>query len=251
MKIHQVKSEIPRRAVPGYLSDILGDQHTRQTYERWKDIPPGHRFLLYFHGLADKISCEYQEEDRKLKEMLNKAKDDADWGTFKSNNPKILETWVPLKDGKRQALTACTGMGRTAKELLKALSSRGEVLTRSVDWGCKAILISPLATGLGNPHPVENGFAFLSPYGVPYIAGSGVKGVFRRAAEELALFHQSGNEHKWTLAHVWAIFGFDENSGFFSRPKKEAASDWQETYLGWLEKVKAEGSDLLEIFGSL
>ncbi|MFO1322242.1 MAG: type III-B CRISPR module RAMP protein Cmr6 [Burkholderiales bacterium] len=44
---------------------------------------------------------------------------------------------------------------------------------------------APFATGLGVEHPVENGFAFLSPYGLPYLAGSGVKGVVRRAAEEL------------------------------------------------------------------
>jgi CRISPR-associated protein Cmr6 len=39
---------------------------------------------------------------------------------------------------------------------------------------------------LGNEHPLENGFAFLNPYGLPYLAGSGVKGVLRAAARELA-----------------------------------------------------------------
>jgi len=45
---------------------------------------------------------------------------------------------------------------------------------------------APFATGLGNEHPLENGFAFLWPYGLPYLPGSGVKGVLRRAAQELA-----------------------------------------------------------------
>lgn len=48
-----------------------------------------------------------------------------------------------------------------------------------------AVSVAPFTTGLGNEHPLENGFAFLNPYGVPYLAGSGVKGVLRRAAQEL------------------------------------------------------------------
>jgi len=35
------------------------------------------------------------------------------------------------------------------------------------------------ATGLGLPHPVENGFAWHPTLGVPYLAGSGVKGLLR------------------------------------------------------------------------
>jgi len=44
---------------------------------------------------------------------------------------------------------------------------------------------APFTTGLGNEHPLENGFAFLWPYGLPYLPGSGVKGVIRQAAREL------------------------------------------------------------------
>ena len=54
--------------------------------------------------------------------------------------------------------------------------------------------IAPFTTGLGNEHPLENGFAFLNPYGLPYLAGSGVKGVLLQAARELAS-GQWGNEH--------------------------------------------------------
>ena len=49
-----------------------------------------------------------------------------------------------------------------------------------------AINSAPFVTGLGIEHPSENGFAFLNPYGLPYFPGSGVKGVLRGAAEELA-----------------------------------------------------------------
>jgi CRISPR-associated protein Cmr6 len=50
----------------------------------------------------------------------------------------------------------------------------------------EAVAVAPFTTGLGNEHPLENGFAFLNPYGLPYLPGSGVKGVVRQAARELA-----------------------------------------------------------------
>ena len=49
-----------------------------------------------------------------------------------------------------------------------------------------AISTSPFTTGLGNEHPSENGFAFLNPFGLPYLPGSSVKGVLRQAARDLA-----------------------------------------------------------------
>ena len=69
--------------------------------------------------------------------------------------------------------------------------------------------ISPFVTGMGMEHPLENGFAFLNPYGCPYLPGSGVKGVVRRAAEELAHENFFGTKSKWTLPAVWRLFGFE------------------------------------------
>ena len=60
-----------------------------------------------------------------------------------------------------------------------------------------ALATAPFTTGLGNEHPLENGFAFLNPYGLPYLPGSGVKGVLRQAARELA----SG---QWGEARGWS-----------------------------------------------
>ncbi len=59
-----------------------------------------------------------------------------------------------------------------------------------------AVSISPFTTGLGNEHPLENGFAFMSPFGLPYLPGSGVKGVLRQAAHDLAC-GEWGNSHDW------------------------------------------------------
>lgn len=55
---------------------------------------------------------------------------------------------------------------------------------------------SPFTTGLGNEHPLENGFSFLNPYGLPYLPGSGVKGVVREAARQLS-------EGQWEDSRGW------------------------------------------------
>jgi CRISPR-associated protein Cmr6 len=244
MKSHQVKFEIPRRAAPAAVATVLGDRHDPVSVKAAGDVPPGHRFLLYFHGMADKGNCEYVEGDKALKRSLNDAKNSGDWRVFAKNAPNFTDQWVPLKDGRRHALQACAGMGKAASDLLEALAARAEALRPKAAWRRDALLTSPLATGLGNPHPVENGFAFLSPYGVPYLAGSGVKGVLRRAAEELALFEPAS---PWRLSHVWALFGFDENSACFDRGRdKPADPEWTRAYGEWARHVSAAGDPVLE-----
>jgi CRISPR-associated protein Cmr6 len=70
----------------------------------------------------------------------------------------------------------------------------------------------PLATGLGNEHPLENGFAFLTPHGLPYLAGSGVKGVLRRAAEELVK-GEWGDACGWDKTGIDILFGLETEPG--------------------------------------
>lgn len=69
-----------------------------------------------------------------------------------------------------------------------------------------ALATAPFTTGLGNEHPLENGFAFLNPYGLPYLPGSGVKGVLRQAARELAC-GDWGEAQGWNDAAVEILFG--------------------------------------------
>ena len=64
--------------------------------------------------------------------------------------------------------------------------------------------VAPFTTGLGNEHPLENGFAFLNPYGLPYLPGSGVKGVLRRAARELAK-GEWGDTQGWSDTLSYAL----------------------------------------------
>ncbi len=124
--------------------------------------PPGHRFNLYF--------CAWDERWALEREGARAA---------------------ALRD-MRQPLPA------PVAELLAALGRRQLLLARALPRQ-QCLLIearstSPLATGLGTEHSAGNGFSFLSPYGLPYLAGSGVKGVFRRAAEELLAEGEDGFE---------------------------------------------------------
>ncbi|MDT8407268.1 MAG: type III-B CRISPR module RAMP protein Cmr6 [Methylococcales bacterium] len=75
-----------------------------------------------------------------------------------------------------------------------------------------AIASAPFTTGLGNAHPLENGFAFLNSYGLPYLPGSGVKGVLRQAARELAS-GDWGDSHGWNEAAITALFGLESQDG--------------------------------------
>lgn len=86
--------------------------------------------------------------------------------------------------------------------LITALGGRGAVF--ATDWH--------FASGLGLPHPVENGLAWHHTLGVPYLAGSGVKGLVKAWVE---VWDESLNdeEKKRRLADDW--FGTTEQAGRF------------------------------------
>lgn len=51
----------------------------------------------------------------------------------------------------------------------------------------EATAIASLAVGLGNASPIENGLSVHHTYGTPYLPGSAVKGLLRRAADKRGL----------------------------------------------------------------
>lgn len=65
-------------------------------------------------------------------------------------------------------------------------------------------------TGMGNPHPVENGFAWHPTLGVPYLTGAAVKGLVRSylennylgADKETLLWQWFGSTHKDPKKHT-------------------------------------------------
>lgn len=141
------------------------------------DAPPGHRFGLYFN--AWDLNWEIQDTE------------------------------------KRNALKRVTTLNNATRALLGGLRNRQGALADNLGdsvWRLPTQSIAPFMTGLGNEHPLENGFAFLNPYGLPYLPGSGVKGVLRRAAEEL-VSGGYGDPEGWNQDAIDALFGWETESG--------------------------------------
>lgn len=149
----------------------------------FNQCPPGHRFNLYFEIWQ------------------------GNWALDKINKTQALHQTL-----------SCVSVS----SLLTGLRDRQNRLAASLSEPNRMVIdaksTSPFATGLGLEHPVENGFAFLTPYGVPYLAGSGVKGVLRRAAEELVKQCEPGFDQ----AVVDDMFGSESQA----KPARGALSFW-------------------------
>lgn len=176
--------------------------------EAFKQCPPGHNYRLYFAGWEDR-------------------------------------TWSLRKTQRKNILDGVTGLSPQVRGQIESILARQEsaLKKRDVLHAC-CTTASPFTTGLGNEHPLENGFAFLDPYGIPYLPGSGVKGSVRRAAEELALFES--NSHGWTIPAVWWLFGFDENSAYSAKRKENEARTSSEERQRWQEAYKTHLNSLTD-----
>ncbi len=180
-----------------------------------RETPPGHAFRLYFRGWKN------------------------DWTLEKERKYEAL---APLEQLDKAVVAGLCSVRRRQRELANLLGM----------WSAQGKSTSPFTTGLGIEHPLENGFAFLDPYGLPYLPGSAVKGVLRRAAEELALFETDNGG--WSIPAVWWLFGFDANSAFFARdgndpePIRKERSRWRDALRHRVEEVGGEGLDLLDPF---
>ncbi len=122
----------------------------------------------------------------------------------------------PSQDSNKQpSLEKVVQLNRFDLDLMNRFNKRQQaVFDRLPNDDTKHRLIAqstaPFTTGLGNEHPLENGFAFLNPYGLSYLPGSGVKGVVRRAAEELAGIAPGicwEDESGWTAEAIDILFG--------------------------------------------
>lgn len=182
------------------LNQILS--RTKQT-----DIPPALRFGLLFRGWKDK---DFEPESKQKRDALEEV---CELGTYSIRLLDELRT--------RQMYLASSTVSR-----------QGIVFDR------EALSQAPFVTGMGLEHPLENGFSFLHPYGLPYLPGSSVKGVVRRAAEELTLFEP--DPKGWDIVKVWWLFGFDSTSAFFPQPDGKAPHPVvQEEKKHWLESYRA------------
>ncbi|MBE0434898.1 MAG: type III-B CRISPR module RAMP protein Cmr6 [Methylomicrobium sp.] len=180
-----------------------------------RDTAPGHRFSLYF--------------------------------------PVWQDNWKRAEGGKKDALkTVAKTLPPGSKKLAENLRQRQQALAlQNPDLAYfPAKSNSPFMTGIGNEHPLENGFAFLNPYGLPYLPGSSVKGVLRSAAEELAL-GLYGETQGWDMLSVWWLFGFEAgNAAISQKPYKgdrvlvEEAERRQQAFQAWVKKAAFEHETL-------
>lgn len=99
-------------------------------------------------------------------------------------------------------LSTLVGACGNNQELADAASRRvqltsslgGEFGVFKTDWH--------FVSGMGNAHPVENGFTWHPVYGTPYLPGSSVKGLLRAWMEVWANAEQS-EEDRTHLIHTW------------------------------------------------
>lgn len=89
---------------------------------------------------------------------------------------------------KRTAKWASLGTHATHAH---AFAERQRHLCTSLGGVCTTLeTISPMVTGSGIGHPVENGFAFHPTLGLPYLPATGVKGLLR-AWVDVWMFHEN------------------------------------------------------------
>lgn len=84
-----------------------------------------------------------------------------------------------------RALLACIADSEIPPVYRKAFE-RWKASLKDAVW-LEATTRTPLAIGLGNKSPIENGLAIHHTYGTPYLPGSALKGLLRRAAERYGL----------------------------------------------------------------
>ena len=193
---------MPIAAVPAYL---------QTDPEFYLSAPPGHRFLLYFpvwgeNGESSVVAWRTKDKVRKFKRSKGQL-EFAGWTDIENDQfactIAACQTPAYLEETPRARKPKADPGLKPWKPLMQALAARQAHIAQSTPHvlTLDALATAPFTTGLGNEHPLENGFAFLNPYGLPYLPGSGVKGVLRRAARELAS-GEWGESHGWDAEEI-------------------------------------------------
>jgi len=181
---------LPQRiaAVPAYINSGSKDS--------FKEAAPGHKFLGYLRNTQGDNGTAFAPYKGKAKIIGNPP----------SGQPRRDANAEQKQEFDGVLNEVCDRFPTASLQQIEALRARQHAL--HTHYGTNAYRISakstaPFATGLGNEHPIENGFAFLTPYGLPYLAGSGVKGILRRAMQDLC--QERGNG--FTDETIDALFG--------------------------------------------
>ncbi|MDZ7295983.1 MAG: type III-B CRISPR module RAMP protein Cmr6 [candidate division KSB1 bacterium] len=177
---------MPIAAVPAYLGNDV------------KDASPALRFGLLLPIWTARADQEQEvrkraqaksAEGQEIDDMLKRQGMEATIQELRNRqNHPLPALWDKNDFAARAAWATVKTLTKRDKHQMNAVANRQRALAAGkANLLCmEALAIAPFTTGLGNEHPLENGFAFLWPYGLPYLPGSGVKGVLRQAAQELA-----------------------------------------------------------------
>lgn len=179
---------MPIAALPGYL---VGQDLSQAS--------PGLRFGMYLPIWTTRQDQEAEVKKRaearsregdEVRNLLSQGMEAAIRQLRQRPQRPLPGLWDKNDFAARNAWNNIKKLTKEDHARMKALAERQSALaeTAPVDGLLRldALASAPFTTGLGNEHPLENGFAFLNPYGLPYLPGSGVKGVLRQAARELA-----------------------------------------------------------------
>ncbi len=139
------------------------------------------------------------------------------------NRGLYFSRFFPFPDGwvikKEDSGTKSEFIKKIAKDLcgnatqLQALCKQQEQLLKATS-GKSAIYQTAwhLATGLGNDHPVENGFTWHPTLGTPYLPGSTVKGLVRAWCEVYHDFNSEAERQKKLLDWFGSAVKFDPST---------------------------------------
>ena len=218
---------MPIAALPRYL----GEQDL-------SSASPGMRFGMYLPIWTERGDQERQirkmagrrsREGQELNQILKQQGMEAAIAHVKQARGRFPGLWEKNDDAAHEAWYRVTQLTHDDQRRVLGLVERQAAIAAALG-GDEALFVldaqstAPFTTGLGNEHPLENGFAFLWPYGLPYLPGSGVKGVLRQAARELAGLTEAqwATESDWDQAAILALFG----SGDSKNAQRGALSFW-------------------------
>ena len=185
-------------AVPHYLG------------QDFRNTSPGMRFGMYLPIWTERADQERQihkmararsRQGQVLQEILENQGMDSAISHVKRSRGRFPELWHKNDQAANKAWDDVAKLRKDDRNCVAALVERqsaiAAVLGDTTVLALYAQSTAPFTTGLGNEHPLENGFAFLWPYGLPYLPGSGVKGVVRQAARELASGEWGDDTQGW------------------------------------------------------
>ncbi len=203
---------MPIAAVPNYLG------------RDFKDASPALRFGLLLPIWTDRADQEKEvnqraqaksREGEEVAALLRREGMDAAIRQLCQRKVRPLPAlWDKNDFAAREAWQRIEVLTKGDRDRIAALASRQAAIADKTPHllRLEATATAPFTTGLGNEHPLENGFAFLNPYGLPYLPGSGVKGVLRQAARELAS-GQWGDSKGWSANKVYPLLQGEGDRG--------------------------------------